>query len=261
MTTEIYYFSGTGNSLVVARDIAERIGGRLTAIPSLPADGRVEPSADRMGIVFPAYYMRLPGIVERFVSRCERIEDKYLFAVATVGGISGDVLERLSSALEKRGGRLAAGFVVRMPPNYIHEGNALPAFIERRILGKWAKRADGIAAAIRNEERGLQRRFNPIATFLFSGQIERSYAAGELRPESDVNFRTDGRCRACGTCAKVCPVENIEMVDGPVWKRRCEKCLACIQWCPVEAIQYGDVTKKRRRYHHPSVKVADMIKR
>lgn len=35
MGTEIYYFSGTGNSLAVARDIAVRIGGRPIPIPSV----------------------------------------------------------------------------------------------------------------------------------------------------------------------------------------------------------------------------------
>ena len=261
MTTEIYYFSGTGNSLVVARDIAERTDARLTSIPSLPADGSVETTADRVGMVFPVYYTRIPGIVARFVSRCESLEAKYVFAVATAGGISGTVLDRLSSALENRGGCLAAGFVVRMPPNYIHDGDALPLFIERRILRKWAKRADEIAAVIRNGKHHIQKRFNPVATALFSGKLDRMHAAGGLDPESDVNFRTDGRCRECGTCAKVCPVNNIEMADGPVWKHRCEKCLACIQWCPEETIQYGDVTVKRRRYHHPAVKVADMVRR
>jgi hypothetical protein len=35
MSTEIYYFSGTGNSLVVARDIARKTGGRLIPIATV----------------------------------------------------------------------------------------------------------------------------------------------------------------------------------------------------------------------------------
>jgi MinD superfamily P-loop ATPase len=37
--------------------------------------------------------------------------------------------------------------------------------------------------------------------------------------------------------------------------------MACLQWCPVEAIQYGKKTIGRKRYHHPSIAVADMFKK
>lgn len=35
MSAEIYYFSGTGNSLAAARDIAVKINARLISIPSV----------------------------------------------------------------------------------------------------------------------------------------------------------------------------------------------------------------------------------
>jgi hypothetical protein len=38
-TTEIYYFSGTGNSLAVARDLAARLGATLSQATA-PAPGR-----------------------------------------------------------------------------------------------------------------------------------------------------------------------------------------------------------------------------
>jgi MinD superfamily P-loop ATPase len=46
--------------------------------------------------------------------------------------------------------------------------------------------------------------------------------------------------------------------EKPVWKHHCELCCACIHFCPVEAIQYGPKTKKRGRYCHPALKLADM---
>lgn len=51
MRTEIYYFSGTGNSLVVVRDIAEKLGGKLVSIPAvmvvraMSAEGWLHPNA------------------------------------------------------------------------------------------------------------------------------------------------------------------------------------------------------------------------
>jgi flavodoxin len=51
MSTELYYFTGTGNSLAVARDIARKTDGRLISIPSLMDQESVESDADVLGIV------------------------------------------------------------------------------------------------------------------------------------------------------------------------------------------------------------------
>lgn len=247
---------------MVGRDIARRIGGKLVSIPSVMDRESIKPDADVVGIVFPAYYMRMPGIVERFVSRLSNIEDKYIFAIVTVGGVAGNALARLGEAIRKRGGTLAAGFIVRMPANYIHNADALPVFLQKRMFRDWGKRADRIAQAVQTRRGGLPRTLNPVMTLLFSGRIDREYAGGALSPDIDRNFWVDGRCNGCRVCLEICPVRNIQMADSkPVWQHHCEKCLACIQWCPKEAIQFTNATVKRKRYHHPEVKLADLVKR
>ena len=81
----------------------------------------------------------------------------------------------------------------------------------------------------------------------------------EILPLIDKSFHSDGRCDGCGICRKVCPVNNIEMIDNkPSWKHHCEQCFACLQWCPKEAIQLGKETIGKR-YHHPDIKLADML--
>ena len=64
-------------------------------------------------------------------------------------------------------------------------------------------------------------------------------------------FRVKENCISCGRCARLCPLNIIEMQGGkPVWKeKRCAHCMSCIQNCPVEAIEYKDVTEGRSRYH------------
>jgi len=172
------------------------------------------------------------------------------------------MLDRLSDAVSLRGGSLAAGFVVRMPANYIHDANALPLFLQKRMFRTCEKRVDEIANYVLNGKRGRMEKFNPLMSLLFSKGIEKQYLRGELNPDIDKNFWTDDKCNGCGICAKICPVSNIEMVDDrPAWQHRCEKCLTCIQWCPKEALQFKDVTLKRKRYHHPGVKLSDMLKR
>jgi NAD-dependent dihydropyrimidine dehydrogenase PreA subunit len=75
----------------------------------------------------------------------------------------------------------------------------------------------------------------------------------------DENFWVDDQCNRCGICLKVCPGNNIEMInEKPAWLHRCEQCLACVQWCPQEVIQYGKKTVKYPRYHHSEVILEDM---
>jgi ferredoxin/flavodoxin len=259
--TELYYFSGTGNSLVVARDIAEKISGKLISIPSMMDKETITTDADVIGIVTPAYYMRIPRIVERFIGKLTDLQSKYIFVIVTVGGVAGGILDRLSEAIGSRGGKLAAGFVVRMPANYIHDAGALPVFLQKMMFRNWKKRADKIADHISNRKIGLQAKFNPVMTNIFSKRIDKQYLGGGLSPDIDMNFWTDNKCNGCRICLRVCPTRNIIMAnDKPAWQHHCEKCLTCIQWCPKQAIQFKNVTVKRKRYHHPDVKLSDVLK-
>lgn len=260
--TELYYFTGTGNSLAVARDVSYKLNAKLASIPSVMDMESINIDADVLGIVSPAYYMRIPGIVERFIGKLTDLQSKYIFVIVTVGGVGGGILERISKAIEARGGKLAAGFIVRMPANYIHNAGALPVFLQKMMFRNWKKKADKIADHINNNKSGLQEKFNPLMTSIFSKRIDKQYLGGELSPDIDKNFWTDSKCNVCGICLRVCPVGNIIMVnDKPAWQHHCEKCLACIQWCPKEAIQFTNATIKRKRYHHPDVKLSDVLKR
>lgn len=86
--TEIYYFSGTGNSLFTARKIAGKLKGKVISIASLNDRKTVQTNADVIGLVFPVYYSvnlgGVPLIVENFIRKLE-FTGSYLFVVCTYG--------------------------------------------------------------------------------------------------------------------------------------------------------------------------------
>jgi MinD superfamily P-loop ATPase len=78
-------------------------------------------------------------------------------------------------------------------------------------------------------------------------------------PLEDKKFKVNSNCNGCGTCKKVCPVDDIKIVDNkPVWLNHCTQCAACFSWCPQEAI-YGTNLAARTHYRNPNVKLKQMM--
>ncbi len=46
------------------------------------------------------------------------------------------------------------------------------------------------------------------------------------------------KCKACGVCEKVCPVQIIKVLDKPVFEmERCIQCFCCVELCPYNALK------------------------
>jgi ferredoxin/flavodoxin len=291
MSTEITYFSGTGNSLAVARGIAERLEAGLISIPAVVNRETVVIDADAVGLIFPVYHKSIPLILRRFIERLKGLEDTYLFAVYTYGDTPGLAAEHVGELIRSRGGRLAAGFGVQMPYNYVTPVPVLRGFFrsftlrevpvekQKALLAAAPERVEQIVASVRARVSGafetssdvltrLTDRLNlpetlakPVWLRIAGVEEPTELSFLESRQLMDHAFQADERCNGCGICARVCPVGDIEMVDDrPVWQHRCEQCFACLQWCPQEAIQFRGNTAGRRCYHHPDVTVADMVR-
>ena len=88
---KIYYMTGTGNSLKIARDIGAETGAdELLSIPKLKKSGeRVHIEGDVIGFVFPVYFGRPPVLVQEFIADADFGGVSYCFAVANGGGLFG----------------------------------------------------------------------------------------------------------------------------------------------------------------------------
>jgi ferredoxin len=256
MKTTIFYFTGTGNSLKIAKDIASQLGDTALIPVQKAIKETLDLSADRIGLVFPVYMWGMPSIIAEFAKKMRPGNDKYVFAVVTYGGMPGATLLNLSRAFKKQGTTLSAGFGIQMPGNYIPMYGAKPEESQKIKFEKAAEKVNRIVDIIK---KGVS--CKPAANgFLANALLSLVYKSGMPRiHQMDKSFVVLDNCTSCGICRMVCPVENITMVNGkPVWQGKCEQCMACIQLCPVEAIQYGKKTVGRKRYHHPEIKLSEM---
>jgi ferredoxin len=260
MNRVIYYFSGTGNTLFVAGDIAK--GLRASLIPI----------ADIAGIVFPVYYGELPVIVSEFAEKLVNLDGKYIFAVCTFGGSAGDSLRSLRKIIRSRGGEVSATYGVHMPQNAFYK------VWEKHepLYRSWRKKKLNIVISnIENRKtgdfftnilfdiifKGIQVYVRPKykQSFIKLSDASPDLSVEELIRLNDTSFSVTGECTGCGICAKVCPVNNIVMFEGkPTWQHLCENCIACYNFCPEKAIRNG-IASEGYYYRHPDITVRDMM--
>ncbi len=255
MKTVLYYFSGTGNSLWVASDMAQKLGCELVPMVKAMA-GQLDESFPRVGLVFPTYMYRPPHIVVEFLKKLPQTQ--YLFVVTTNGGDAGGVLGTTKKHLRRRGLVMNAGFTVRMPDNYIPFGGAIPEGEQRELFEKARIKVPQIVDMV---EAGREH-CDPGTTF-YKQWIHPGifYAMGyAMIRSSDRAFWTNDNCVGCGSCAKVCPVGNIVLKEErPTWGGNCQQCYGCLQWCKKEAIEHKKVSIGLKRYHHPDIRRRQII--
>jgi ferredoxin len=183
----------------------------------------------------------------------------------------GTTIENLAKLVKSQGGELAAGFTVKMSNETLSQEK------QDKALSHQKKKLDAICKYVlsrkrgRLETRGIMRKIvlAPLLYLAIKPAFSRRYRKlsgsprlpfSELISIADRSFRVNEKCSGCGICAKVCPTDNIKLVDGrPVWQHHCETCLACYSWCPQAAIG-GEIVSYNDRYHHPTVNLSDMFR-
>ncbi|WP_238917110.1 EFR1 family ferrodoxin [Clostridium sp. YIM B02555] len=257
MSTTIYYFSGTGNCLKVAKDLSEQLeDSKIIQISKNNMSTSEDTQSDKIGFVFPVYFSGIPVMVKNFIENLHINKNTYVFAISTFGGTVGTSLNQIKTLLNKKDIKLSASFGILLPGN--DQLLYSPASKEKqdKLFKNQQNQISTIASNIKDNLQ-VEYKTNPIINTL--GKL----IYKTFKPQNiDKNFWTDEKCISCGICSKVCPANNIVMDEGkPKWEHHCESCLACMQWCPQKSIQYKKVTISRDRYHNPDIKVTELIQK
>ena len=248
----VFYFTGTGNSLYIAR----RIDKDAVSIPQVMRGQERTFTDEAIGVVSPVYGHEMPAMVKDFI-RQANFRTKYLFLILTYGNRHGGEAELALRFCRDCGKQ----------PAYIHTllmaDNWLPAFDMEEEKQK-DKNVEGQLAHILDD---LKAQKHEISTVTDSDRaVHRQFlqSAGQMPADAWQHLiRVSSRCAGCGVCEKVCPSGSIHVENGRAVHvpGGCQTCLACVHACPEKAIGLTVPEKNpQARYRNPHVSLSEIIR-
>jgi len=237
----IIYFSGTGNSKLVAEKLSvlmkERVHNIEDGAPPIIYEQEI------LILVAPLYFWTLPSIVLSYLAEHEYLNIKELHVLMTCGGALGAGATLITKQLSGLGYDKAYIHALVMTTNYIPLHNVQSPDMAAKAIQTALNKLPDIAEDIR------QKRSAKTSPILGMGLSIARRMYDKARHTQ--HFYTTNLCIGCGLCERSCPSHAIRLIENrPKWiKAKCTLCLRCLHHCPVVAIEYGKSTVGKDRYH------------
>ncbi len=252
----LFYFSGTGNTLALAKKIADTHDLKLCSIAHEMDKGQdpliYEMQDDALlGFAFPVHAWGPPPFVLDFIRRLRISGGKpYVFALSVCAGEGGHSVRILQKELAGQNIHLDSAFTFIMPNNFMLGTSVDDAKTAKRRISQSDLKLDEISPVLSARKRGVFDLQAGTVPRLKSYVIHPLFKRFALKTSK---FYATDRCNSCYICEQVCPVHSVKVNGKPAWQKECTMCLACINSCPVQAIEYGKLTAGKDRYLHPDL--------
>ncbi|PRR69117.1 EFR1 family ferrodoxin [Clostridium thermopalmarium] len=245
----VLYFSGTGNTKYVAKLICDGLGDECIDLFDRIRNNDKSPlySEKPYVICSPIYVCEMPLFLMKYLRSITFNGNNKVYFVFTSGGYCGSakVQAKLFSIRKKLKCLGCVEFV--MPRNYV-ANNKYSMDDEEVIRLKISNATKKVKEVVEDIKNG--RRVKSRHVWLFEILIITPFAPLWTKYKLVAkDFYTTDACVGCRICEKVCPLNNIKVVDKkPKWGENCTHCMACISKCPKKAIEYGNITQGKKRY-------------
>ncbi len=240
----ILYFSGTGNSLYIAKKVQSRLGGQIKYIPNYVGDGS---EFERLILVTPIYSYGMPTFVYDLIPRLNKSTE--LVIIQNYGGMVAGADYFIYRYAVEYGLNIKAVYTLKMPENFTTTFT-VPRFYINLTLKSADKRIDKVIDRIIYKDYRIPKKCKTKEKVYLKNKSN-WHLIGE-------RFSVTDNCVKCGKCISVCPVNNISMSDNRiVFSNKCVACLGCYHRCPQKAIVYKG-NKKKDRYVNPNVNESEI---
>lgn len=248
---DLCYFSGTGNTLLAARAMAEecRRRGIECRLMRMEAAGpsKIDPSR-MLGLAFPIAAFTTYPLVWEFTEKLPPAKGTPAFALATMAGMSLCAMGPLKSLLEKKGYHPIGAKQLVMPSNlwvkrYKREKT------DRRVQKALLKARRFANDILDGRSRWLKFPLVPdLLLPLFRSPRVWKGTPGYIKLDRN-------KCTNCAFCLDLCPAGAIQINSDVRITDRCQFCMRCVSYCPQQAMYYG----KDRYQRYQPVKAEELI--
>lgn len=256
MIIKMLYFSGTGNTELIAHKIAETFkrNGRKVDLISIENDEaihRLDFTNSIVGFGFPVYKLTYPVIFNTLIQTLNKKADNTpYFIFSSYTRFNGSSLKDFQRKLDNKKFIFickekfkcpSCGISARLDENDFEYKSVM--FFEDNIQKKIENFVSGITKTRPSNLYYLPS--NPIKKI-----IHKIVSNIELTkyPKLQIDY---SKCTTCGMCAKKCPDSNYTLTESAVNvidNKDCLHCLRCMHHCPANAISFGKLTQGENRY-------------
>lgn len=234
----IYYFSGTGNTLLLAKKIKEAFEKQKYSVTlrNISTSESVELENDcHLGIVVPVAMESTFPIVWNFLKKLPEGKKRNVFLADTMESFSGGIVGPMKKALTAKGYQCIGAREFKM-------ATSMQMTEKKADTGKKKNET-----ALLQAEEYVQALIDGSAKWKripVLSDLMRLISRGHFIWEKTSQFIRidDTLCIRCRVCEKHCPVHAIEFTDNQCMKihhNQCIDCMRCVNYCPRNAFTLG----------------------
>lgn len=240
MNAIIYVFSGTGNTRLAAKKIAEALRERGvetdTANVCLPYRVPSPESYDMVGLGYPIHAFNAPRIMRDFVKTLPETAHRKVFFFKTSGEpfrLNDSSSWLMYRILIRKGYEPCYEMHMLMPYNIMFRyPDALAKQMYLHTCGMCRLLAKDVT------EGNFQKLQYRCGTNAFAAALRIQWFGA--RVNGHLLHADPEKCTGCGLCARRCPAGNIRIREKKArFGGGCTMCMRCAMYCPQDAVKAG----------------------
>ena len=239
----IYYFSGTGNTILVVEKLLEIFLKNNIKVETLKIENSNPEEIDTketIGLAFPVAMQSTYPFIWDFINRLPKVNGTEIFMIDTLHAFSGAIVAPLKKVLIKKGYKPIGAKEVIMPSNIRNKVNPVK---DKKVIKKGLKLTEDYVYSLINKNAKWGN--IPIFPHIFYYLVSRNFLWNFIRKLGSKFKINHNKCTRCRICIEICPVKNIVMSDFTEHKDKCQLCMRCVMFCPTEAIKIPFVKIQR----------------
>ncbi len=256
MSYVIFYFSGTGNTELIATEIATRLEKaqqpvELVSIEDSKQLEQINFKHKIIGFGYPIYKFSYPDILDKILPKINQFADKnYYFQFSTYARFEANAFSDFANQLDPNNFKLIAQKSFKSPSCGISARKPIDDYDYKSVMffenDIKLKLDEFVSCILKKDKMNIQLKHgSPLhnITKRIVNDIEIT-----KYPKLTINQE---KCFSCNLCVKQCPDLNlanatthIKVIDDV----GCLHCLRCMNHCPANAITFGQLTEGCNQY-------------